>query len=194
MIERGKAKPSDLIGKLVHYVLLIMGCLIALEILGVTNVLDPLKGKLTKFMKSVPNIIGAGVIGVIGYYLAEFISELVSYGGDFLNKWVEKFKLGSLDLDIGNIAKKVVFILVFVPILTVALDYLHMDVITDPAKALFTELMTAIPKIFLVVIIMTVFYVVGKYVVQLLEGILEGIGINNLATKYEFPSFQESVN
>ncbi len=186
MEERGNAKPSKLVGKLVHYLLLIMGSLIALEILGVSNVLDPLKGMLSKFMQSVPNIIGAGVIGVIGYYLAQFVSELVSMGGDYIKKWSDKLNIGNLD--IGMILKKIVFILIFVPILMVALDYLQMNVITDPAKVMFTDLLNAIPKIILAAIIMIVFYVVGKYIVQLLEGVLENIGINEYATKYNLTS------
>ncbi|WP_341226766.1 mechanosensitive ion channel [uncultured Arcticibacterium sp.] len=186
MGEKGNTKPSKLIGKLVHYLLLIMGSLIALEILGVSNVLEPLKDMLSKFMQSVPNIIGAGVIGIIGYYLAQFVSELVSMAGDFINKYSEKLNLGNLDL--GNILKKIVFVIVFVPILMVALDYLQMTVITDPAKVLFTNLLSAIPKIILAVIIMAVFYIVGKYVVQLLEGILENIGINEYAVKYNMTS------
>ncbi|MGR3809717.1 mechanosensitive ion channel [Jiulongibacter sp. NS-SX5] len=186
MSERGKAKPSKMVGKLVHYLLLVMGSLIALEILGVSNVLDPLKDMLSKFMSSVPNIIGAGVIGVIGYYLAQFVAELIGMGGEFIERWSIKLNLGNIDL--VNILKKVVFIFVFVPILMIALDYLNMDVITEPAKAMFTDLMRAIPKIILAVIIMAVFYIVGKYVVQLLMGILENIGINDYAAKYNLNS------
>jgi hypothetical protein len=183
MKQTGKVEPSKMLGKLVHYILLVMGSLIALEILGVSNVLDPLKEMVTKFMASIPNIVGAGVIGLIGYYLAQFISELVGMAGEILDKWSSKLNLGNINL--VNILKKIVFIFVFVPILMISLDYLNMSVITDPAKVLFTDLLQAIPKIILAVIIMAVFYVVGKYVVQLLEGVLENIGINDYANKYQ---------
>jgi hypothetical protein len=51
-----------------------------LQHFGLTDVLDPLKDMVSKFMTAVPNIIGAGVIGYAGWVIANIVSQLTGVG------------------------------------------------------------------------------------------------------------------
>ena len=59
---------------------------LALEKLGMSSVLDPLKNMLDEFTGFIPNIIGAGLVCYIGYMLATIVSELVELSGDSIQK------------------------------------------------------------------------------------------------------------
>ena len=64
------------IAALVKAVLTIFVLIAVLEFFGLTNVLDPLKDMVSKFMAAVPNIIGAGVITYAGWVIAKIVSQL----------------------------------------------------------------------------------------------------------------------
>ena len=70
---------DQLIGKLVYYLVVLFVLLLVLEKLGVSNVLEPLKGMLSKFFGYIPNIIAAGVIGFAGYIIANIASEATGF-------------------------------------------------------------------------------------------------------------------
>jgi len=75
----GKVVLSSLIGKLIYFFIMIFVFMLALEKLGMTSVLDPVKNLLNGFTNYIPNIVGAGLVG---YMLATIVSELVGLSGD----------------------------------------------------------------------------------------------------------------
>ena len=63
---------------------------LALDKLGMTSVLEPAKNLLNGFTDFIPNIIGAGLVGYIGYMLATIVSELVEMSGEVIQKFAPK--------------------------------------------------------------------------------------------------------
>ena len=89
----GKSKIEDtnvFLANIVYYIIMIIVILIVLEILGVDQVLTPLENMVSEFLGFIPNLIGAILIGFIGYILAKFVSNLVNIGGSFLDRMVDK--------------------------------------------------------------------------------------------------------
>ncbi len=170
---------SDFLSKLVYYLLMIIVLMVALEILGVKQVLDPLKEMTQKVFSYIPNIIVAGLIAYIGYFLAKVVSEAVTLIGDSLLKLVPKLGL-SKDINIVAIAKKVVFVLVFVPILIIAVNALDIDIITNPTTVMLNKFFLAVPNILAAFIIVFIGVVVGKLVSGLLKGLLDALNLNKL--------------
>ena len=68
------------IASLVKAVLTIFVLIAVLQHFGLTDVLEPLKNLLNKFMGALPNIIGAGVIGYAGWVIAKIVSQLAGVG------------------------------------------------------------------------------------------------------------------
>ncbi len=176
------------IAQIGYLLVVIFTLLIVLDMMGIKGVLEPLSNMLNEFLGFLPNIAAAIIIGFAGYIIATLASEATGFIAMTLQNVSQKAGLeGSLSL--GNIIKQVVFILVFIPILIAALDALKISVISDPAKAMFSDFLQAIPKILAGAIILAVFYIVGKYIVALLTELLHNIGTDKLSTSLALGDF-----
>ena len=173
-----KMNLANFLAKLVYYLIFIYALVMALEALGMTTALDPVKNLFTQISTSIPSIIGAGVIGFAGYLIASLISEAVGFVSEGIESFGSRMNL-SANVNLTKILKQVVFIIIFIPILVTALDYLNMDTITVPAKEMFSTLLNAIPNIIAAAIILAVFYFVGKYIVALIVNLLRGLGLDS---------------
>jgi len=183
---------DQLVGKLVYYLVLMFVLLIVLDKLGINSVLDPLKDMVGQFFGFIPNIIAAGIIGFVGYTIATIISE----GTGFIAGRVETLseKMGWKDpVALTKLVKQLVFVIIFVPILIMALDQLNMEAISGPAKNMLNSMMAAIPKIIAAAIILGVFFVVGKFVVGFLTELLRNLGVDDLSNKMGLSSMLGST-
>ncbi len=175
-----KMNLAKFLAKLVYYLIFIYALVMALEALGLTTALDPIKNLFTQITNYLPNIIGAGVIGFAGYLIASLVSESVGFVSEGIESFGARMNL-SANVSLTKILKQVVFIIIFVPLLVTALDYLNMDAISDPAKEMFGTLLNSIPNILTAAIILAVTYFVGKYVIELLVNLLRSLGTDGYA-------------
>jgi len=189
----GKVVLSAIIGKLIYFFIMIFVFMLALEKLGMTSVLDPVKNLLNGMTNFIPNIVGAGLVGYIGYMLATIVSELVGLSGDTIQSLVPKLKLPE-NIDLVNILKKVVFIFIFIPLLITALNILNMDAISVPATNMLQQFFTAIPKILVAVVIILIFVVGGKFVAGLLTDLLESLKLDGLVQKMNLGGVSSNTN
>jgi len=188
-----KVTLSRFIGKLIYFLVMIFVFMLALEKLGMTSVLDPVKNLLNGFTGYIPNIVGAGLVGYIGYMLATIVSELVGLAGDTIRSFVPKLKLPE-NLDIVNILKKIVFIFIFIPLLITALNILNMDAISVPATNMLESFFAAIPKILVAVIIILVFVIGGRFVSGLLTDLLESFNLDSIVSKMNLGEVSSKTN
>ncbi len=170
---------SSLLGKLAYFLIMIFVFMLALEKLGLSGVLDPLKNMLNEFLGFLPNIFGAGLVAYIGYMLANIVSELVGLSGDTIQKFAPKLNI-SQNIDIVSIFKKIVFIFIFIPMLISALNILNMDAISKPATAMLSEFFNAIPRIIMALVIITFFVIGGKFLSGFIRELLDGFKINKV--------------
>ncbi len=173
---------GSFIAKVVYYIIMVMVLLMVLEKLGITKVLTPIQNMLDKFMQFLPNIIAAGLVGFIGYFLAKFVSHLVSIFGNFLDKLVDK--TGFKDTDkIINVLQKIVFIIIFIPILIQALDILQMESISNPANQILSNFIGLLGQIIIAAIIILIFSYGGKLLSNFIKDLLISMNSENLAEK-----------
>ena len=170
---------SALLGKLAYFLIMIFVFMLALEKLGLSGVLDPLKNMLNEFLGFLPNIFGAGLVAYIGYMLANIVSELVGMSGDTIQRFAPKLNI-SQNIDIVSILKKIVFIFIFIPMLISALNILNMDAISAPATAMLTDFFNAIPKIIMALVIIVFFVIGGKFLSGFVRELLESFKINEV--------------
>jgi len=179
---------NKFISKLVYYILMIVVLMVTLEMMGVSNVLDPLKemvGDFTGFFSG--NLLPAGIIAFAGYILANIVSSLIGLSGNFIDKVATKIGVTETD-QLVKIISQVVFIIIFGMMLIAALDVLGMEAISVPAKGMIEQFISAIPKIILCAVIIGVFYIGGKYFSSLLENLLKGIGADSMGKKLQLSS------
>lgn len=181
-INSSKVNFSILIGKLVYFLVMIFVFMLALDILGMTSALEPIKNLLNKFSDFIPNIVGAVLVGYIGYMLATIVSELVELSGETIQKFVPKLRLPE-NLNLVTILKKVVFIFIFIPLLITALQILDLNAISEPASDMLQSFFNAIPKILFATLILIIFIVGGKFLSELIKDLLDSLNINQFVEK-----------
>lgn len=178
-------KLSVFVRKLIFYVLMLFVLLIVLEKMGVQEVLQPLEDLFNSFVSVLPNLLYAFVIAFIGYFVAKLVAELVGLGAKTLESFAIKMKLAEPSRFV-NLVKRLVFIIIFVPLLIQAIDLLNLNAISDPAKSMLTTFIDAIPNIVAAVVIIGFFFFVGRYLTNILKDILKSFGVDNFAKKIGF--------
>ncbi len=188
-----KVSLGDLIAKLVYYLIMIFVFMLALDKLGLTSVLEPVKELLNGFTDFIPNIVGAGLVGYIGYMLATIVSELVGLSGDTIKKFAPKLQLPE-NINIVDILKKVVFIFIFIPLLISALNILNINSISEPATDMLQSFFEAIPKVLVASLIMIVTVIGGRFLTGLLKELLNSLNLNEVLNKAGLTSLVGKTN
>ncbi|HUH28190.1 mechanosensitive ion channel [Gelidibacter sp.] len=182
MNEEHSKSTSHFLGKIVYYLIMVIVLLMVLEILEVSAVLDPLKNMLNEFLAFIPNLIGAVLLGFIGYLLAKFVSSLISMGGNFIDKLVDKTGFKDTDM-LVNILQKVVFIIIFIPFLIQAFNALQMNAISGPANEILYKFTDLIGEIIIAALILIIFIWGGKYLASFLSELFRSLGFDRAAEK-----------
>ncbi len=188
-----KVNLGDFIAKLIYFFVMIFVFMLALEKLEMTQVLEPVKSLLNEFLGYIPNIIGAGLVGYIGYMLAKIVSELVGLSGETIQKFAPKLRLPE-NINLVSILKKVVFIFIFTTLAIQALAILNFDAISKPATDMLQSFFVAIPKVLVACIIMIVFVVGGKFLSELLKDLLDSLNLNEVIKKANLSGLTGTAN
>ncbi len=177
---------------LIKAVLTIFVLMAVLQHFGLTDVLAPLKNMVDQFLAAVPRIIGAGVVGYAGWVIAKIVSELVGVGLGSVDKQLA-LRTGNDELKVSKFGSAFIFGGILLPIVVAALGVLNIPSITLPATDMINKLMSAVPNVVGAGIILLVTYFVAKFVVYMLSGLLDGMGVNELPAKMGFSNlFSES--
>jgi len=178
---------SNSIGDVLYWLILLMFLPAILGTLKMEGLLVPVQGMVDKILAMLPNILAAGVIGLVGYFVARILRDLVqnllqAVGVDRLG---EKAGLTG-NISLSQLSGLMVFIFVFVPALVAALNALQIEAISAPATQMLSSFMAAIPDIFAAVIILTIAFVLARFVSGLVSQMLDGLGANALPEKLGF--------
>lgn len=192
-LNSNKVDISKLVSKLVYFLVMIFVFMLALEKLGMQTVLEPVKNLLGGFIEFIPNIVGAALVGYIGYMLATIVSELVELSGDTVKKFSPKLNLPE-NINVVKILKKIVFIFIFIPLLIASLNILSIESISVPATNMLQSFFDAIPKILVASLIMIVFVIGGRFLSSLLKDLLNGLNVNNVLEKAGLTSLAGKAN
>lgn len=185
VFQGGQVKDSNLlIGNIFFYVIMIIVIMIALEILGINQVLAPLQNMVNEFLLFIPNLVAAVLIAFIGYLLAKFISNLIEMGGGVIDRWAQKAGFSDT-AKLVRVIKLIVFIVILVPFLIQALTALQMEAISVPANRLLSSFFDMIGRILVAGIVLFIFIWGGKLVANFLTDLFRGLGLDRAAEKIQ---------
>ena len=175
---------SDNLGNVVFWLIVLLFLPAILGTLEIDGLLEPVQGMVNEMLGMVPNLFGAVLIGVVGWFLAKIVRDLVSNlltaaGTDRLGEQVGLRGTMSLSHLIGL----VVYILILVPAVIAALQALEIEVITGPATDMLNRMMAAIPDIFAATIILGIAFAISRLVSHLMGTLLGGLGFDGLPGK-----------
>jgi hypothetical protein len=173
---------GESLGKIVGLLIWLFGLLVILTVLGLGNVAGPIDTLLDNVMAFLPRLVGAGLIFFIGLMVAKIVRDLIVTALrtiDF-DKWANR---GGVDTMTGNSAISTTIgtiayalIVIFVSIL--ALDALDLESVSGPASNMLQLIFDAIPRIIGAAILLGIGYLISKFVVQLLNEVLPGLGVD----------------
>jgi len=166
------------------FLIFLPGILGALKLGGI---LEPIQGMLNKILDFLPNVLTAGIIIFVGWFVAKIIRQIVTsllsaIGTDSLSDNIGLSKsLGSKKL--SSVIGMIIYILILIPILIAGLNALKLDAITTPASNMLNKILEAIPQIFAAAVILVLSYVIAKVLSGFIESLLSGLGFDNLFVK-----------
>ena len=165
----------------VVFLLFLPGILDALRLQGQ---LEPIKTLLNRVFDFVPNILGAVLIILIGWFIARLVRQvvtnlLVAAGLDRLSD-----RMGLSDtlgeMKLSGLVGLVLYILILIPVIIAGLNALKLDAVTQPASAMLGKIMDALPLLFGAALVVVISYVVARIVATLVTNVLAGMGFNNV--------------
>jgi len=152
--------------------------------------LEPVNAMMNKFFTFLPNLIGAGVTLLVGWFVARLVQKLAasllaSVGADRLaDRWGFAKALGPRRF--SEVIGLVLHVVILVPVLIAALDQLQMEAITQPASDMLQAVMIKVPQIVAAVLILLIAWFVGRVLAGLVEKLLAGLGFNQILVRMGF--------
>ena len=179
---RTRASLVNIIANLAYAIVFMLFLPGALQKLGVDSVANPLSGMASKFINFLPNIIAAILIMVFGIFLARLVEQLLEMGlrktkiDDLQTKYVTKSAGGN---SFSKIIAKIAYVLIMIVFVVAALQVLNLQAVSEPATQMLATIVNFIPRLFAAIVVVLVGLFLAKIVSGLLDGVLEGAGIDD---------------
>ncbi|HEM6302942.1 TPA: mechanosensitive ion channel [Streptococcus suis] len=188
--DNGQALIKTL-GQLAYFLVILFFLPSILSGLNISSTVDPISSMFEKFFAFIPNMIAAGLILFVGTFFCKFIKGLLTGVLERLDidAWYTKVtgqvKLPFDSQQIISVLSTVIYVLIFIPILTLALETLGITSISQPIVTILNQVIGILPNVLVALILIAVGSFVAKLIGNLLENLLETAGINNYS-KYLF--------
>lgn len=174
---------TDMLGNLGYVLTLLLFLPGILDKLGLPSITVPILGLLNQVFGYIPNLIGAAIILVVGFFLAKIVKQILS---GFLKRikvdnYQEKLgikKTSASSLNISDTLANIVYILILIPIIIAALNALNISVISGPAVAMLNDIFLMIPRIIAGIIILIIGIFLAKIIADFIHSLLEGSGLS----------------
>jgi len=166
------------LGSAAFWVILLFGVIQALTKMEMHQVADPLNNMVEQIMFYLPKIFGAAIVFSIFMLVAKVVKNTAQSVLVFADPVPEKLGLTSGPANVSGISATVLSALTIIIGGITALGVLNIPAITEPTSAILTDVMAAVPNIFLAVIILGLFLMIAKFVSGLIRNTLPSTGID----------------
>ena len=155
-----------------------------LSTLQLEGTLIPVQGLVDDILGFLPNALGAAIWLGIGWLVALFVRRVVASFAVSIG--VDRFgdRLGLAATEerqpLSEVLGLVVFVLILIPVGIGTLERLQITAVSDAATTILDQVFGALPKIFVALLIVSIAYLIGQVVSELLTGILTQVGFNDV--------------
>jgi small-conductance mechanosensitive channel len=179
--------PSDAVGRLLFYVVLLFGIPPFLQALGQEALVQPLQNMLSKTLAFLPNVIAAGLILLIGTVVAKIVKNVLSnfLAAAGMDAGADKLGVGKIlgEKKVSEVVGVIAYFFIIVPVIVSAVDSLQIKAISDPVTNTLEKVLAAIPSILVATVIILVGYFIARIVRGIVEAFLSGAGFDGLPDK-----------
>jgi Conserved TM helix len=196
-VGENQVLPSETLGNALYWFVFLFFLPLILDVLDLRGPLAPVQNLLDDILSALPNIFKALMIGIVGWFVARIVRELVTnlLAAAGTERLAAKIGLNraapgqSLSGAIGTL----VYVMVLIPTAVAALDALQIPAISRPATSVLQQVLTAIPQILTAMGILAVAYVVSQFASELVTNFLTGFGFNNIFQTLGLNSLHDST-
>jgi hypothetical protein len=155
-----------------------------LSALGISEVADPLQGVFDDIMGVIPDLLAAGIVFLIGWFVARVLFQVLTNLLQSLKTDEFGHRVGlSDDYSLSNLVGRIVYIFVMLVTVIAALDKLNIEAISGPTTQMLTTIVDAIPGIIGAALVLIIAYAIARLVSKLVEDLLTGIGFDRVPEK-----------
>ena len=175
---------SETIGNALYWFIFLVFLIPLLDSLGLNQALLPVQTLVTQIISILPNILGAALIAVVGWFIANVVRRIVTnlLGTTGIDNLGSRFGLSGTSgtQSLSSVIGTIVYVLILIPVAIAALNQLQIDAISVPAISMLQQILNVVPAIFTAIAILIIAYFVGRFVAELVTSILTSIGFNNI--------------
>jgi hypothetical protein len=183
-LEEEETSFSQSIGNAAFWFVFLLFLPALLDTLGMNGLVAPVQGMFDELLAIIPNILGAGLILLVGWFIARIVRQvltnvLAAAGVDHFSKRI------GLDTALGEqrfsaLIGTIVHALIMIQVVIAALDTLAIESISAPAKAMLTAVWNGIPGFVGAIVVLAVSFYIGRWISQLVANLLAGIGFDRV--------------
>ena len=181
---------SKILSNVVYWVVFLFFVPAILSALTLEGLLVPIQGMFETLLSYLPNILGAGLIILVGWLGARILQRIVInlLSGVGLDRLSEKAAVSTVlgpnkpSVIIGQI----VYVLVLVFAIIAALNALALEALTAPASNMIELILQALPAIFAAALVLIIALLLGRILASLVSNLLAAAGFNNLLVRLGF--------
>ncbi|MBN1992027.1 MAG: mechanosensitive ion channel [Anaerolineae bacterium] len=182
--EPGRVRLSDSLANVAYWFIFLLFLPAILGALNMAGLLDPVQGMINELLAYLPNVLGAAIIVLVGWFLARIIRQIVtgllaSLGTDQLSERVGLNRVVG-EQKLSSIVGTVVYVLVLIPVIIAGLQALQIEAISAPATSMLNTLLEAVPAIFGAMLVLGITYLIGRLVAGLVSNVLSSIGFDRI--------------
>ncbi len=166
-----------------YWIVLLLFLLLVLDSLRLEGLMDPLQAMAEKALAFVPNLFSAGLILLVGWFVATLVRKIVASlihatGLERLlsRAGLEKVGKGTIAGLLGTVA----FLLVLLPVLSMSLDALALEGVSEPLNAMLGTFFAAIPLLLYAAVSIALAVFVGRLLANLVSDLLSRLGFDNI--------------
>jgi hypothetical protein len=158
-----------------------------LTALNLQGLLGPVQGMIDEVLGFLPNLLAAGLILAVGWFVARIVQRIVTnlLAAVGIDRLSERVGLTSVlgKQQLSGLLGLIVYVLILIPVLIAALNALALEAVTQPASNMLNAILGAIPDIFAAALVLIIAYVVGRVVAGLITNLLTGLGFNAILAR-----------
>ena len=189
--ERAGSPVTASLATLVYWLTFLFFLPGVLEALNLQQMLVPVQEMFNKIFAFIPNVLGAGIIFAVGYFVAKLVRQIITnvLSAAGLDQFSQKIGIASAlgKQTLSGMLGLISFVLIIVPVAQAAISKLQLDTITRPVEAMMTKLIGVVPGVIGAAAVLIISYYLGKIIGQFVANLLEGIGFNAMLMRLGLP-------
>ena len=183
-VGENQVLPSETLGNALYWFVFLFFLPLILDVLDLRGPLAPVQNLLNDILSALPNIFKAVLIGIVGWFVARIVRELVTnlLAAAGTERLAAKIGLNKAapGQSLSGLLGTVVYLMVLIPTAVAALDALQIPAISRPATSMLQRVLDTIPQILTAVAILAIAYVLSQFIGELVTNLLNGLGFNNI--------------